>query len=115
MRCTALASGGVPAPRGAAFNWFVEPLPDPELLAKGLLLYAPRDAQAASVASAEREQLPGLILADPLFLNPVTLEDEIPSVMKDLPEKSTSPGKTMGKMLLQAHKRGDLEKIADGM
>jgi ankyrin repeat protein len=69
----------------------------------------------AKIASAEREQLPGLILADPLFLNPVTLEDEIPSVMKDLPEKSTSPGKTMGKMLLQAHKRGDLEKIADGM
>ena len=56
-RDTAVASGGVPAPRGAAFNWFVEPLLDVELVAKGLFSLAPNDAAAAAAAvQAQRER-----------------------------------------------------------
>lgn len=67
------------------------------------------------IAFAKREDLPSLILKDPVFINPSTLEDEIPAVIQGIPTsavKAASPGKKMGKLLLNAHKRGDLEKIA---
>merc|ERR1712046_133427 len=70
---------------------------------------------SGKIAFAKREDLPSLILKDPVFINPSTLEDEIPAVIQGIPTsavKAASPGKKMGKLLLNAHKRGDLEKIA---
>ena len=67
------------------------------------------------IAKATPGEVPGIVLAEPLFLNPATLDDEVPAVVQELPVVEQAAGKKMGKLLLNAHKRGDLEKIADGM
>lgn len=54
-RDTGVASGGVPTPRSAVFNWFVEPLDDRELVAKGLPMFVP----ASHLAAAQSGQLQG--------------------------------------------------------